>query len=54
MALKLKAHNIAVIPAQAGIQMYQWCSLSWIPACAGMTINAFEQNFLAYVRCYCH
>jgi len=42
--LRLKA---TVIPAQAGIQMYQWWSLSWIPACAGMTIKAFEQDYLA-------
>ncbi len=44
LLLKLKA---TVIPAQAGIQMYQWWSLSWIPACAGMTIKAFEQDYLA-------
>jgi len=42
--LRLKA---TVIPAQAGIQTYQWWSLSWIPACAGMTIKAFEQDKLA-------
>ena len=42
--LRLKA---TVIPAQAGIQMYQWWSLSWIPACAGMTIKAFGQDKLA-------
>ena len=27
--------------------MYQWWSLSWIPAYAGMTIKAFEQVYLA-------
>jgi len=42
--LRLKA---TVIPAQAGIQNCQWWSLSWIPACAGMTIKAFEQGHLA-------
>ena len=25
----------------------EWWSLSWIPACAGMTINAFKQGSLA-------
>ena len=34
---RLKA---TVIPAQAGIQTYQWWSLSWIPAFAGMTGDA--------------
>jgi len=41
--LRLKA---TVIPAQAGIQESDHHWQFWIPACAGMTIKAFEQDYL--------
>ena len=42
--LRFKA---SVIPAQAGIQESDLHWRFWIPACAGMTIKVFEQDYLA-------